>query len=69
MPLAADKNLFLNMESPRDRVVIGDKKRIVQIGHNLLSNAIKFTERGRSHYACGLITEPCSSPSRIPVRG
>lgn len=46
MPLAADKNLFLNMESPRDRVVIGDKKRIVQIGHNLLSNAIKFTERG-----------------------
>ena len=46
MPLAADKNLFLNMESPRDRVVIGDKKRIVQIGHNLLSNAIKFTETG-----------------------
>ena len=44
--MAADKNLFLNMESPRDRVVIGDKKRIVQIGHNLLSNAIKFTERG-----------------------
>ena len=46
MPLATDKNLFLNMESSRDRVVIGDKKRIVQIGHNLLSNAIKFTERG-----------------------
>lgn len=46
MPLAADKNLFLNMESSKDRVVIGDKKRIVQIGHNLLSNAIKFTERG-----------------------
>lgn len=46
MPLAAEKNLSLNIESPKDRVVIGDKNRIIQIGHNLLSNAIKFTERG-----------------------
>lgn len=46
MPLAAEKNLSLNMESSKDRVVIGDKNRIIQIGHNLLSNAIKFTEQG-----------------------
>ena len=46
MPLATEKNLSLNIESPKDRVVIGDKNRIIQIGHNLLSNAIKFTERG-----------------------
>lgn len=46
MPLAAEKNLSMNIESPKDRVVIGDKNRIIQIGHNLLSNAIKFTERG-----------------------
>ena len=46
LPLAAGKNLSLNMESAGDAVVVGDKKRIIQIGSNLLSNAIKFTEQG-----------------------
>ena len=47
MPLAAEKNLSLNVEeSGGDLVVVGDKKRIIQIGQNLLSNAIKFTGQG-----------------------
>lgn len=46
LPLAAGKNLSLNMESAGDAVVVGNKKRIIQIGSNLLSNAIKFTEQG-----------------------
>ncbi|MBS6470267.1 MAG: hybrid sensor histidine kinase/response regulator, partial [Bacteroides sp.] len=46
MPLAAGKNLLLNVLSAGDAVVIGDRDRIIQIGSNLLSNAIKFTERG-----------------------
>lgn len=45
MPLAAGKNLLLNVLSAGDAVVIGDRDRIIQIGSNLLSNAIKFTER------------------------
>lgn len=46
LPLAVEKNLSLNTDSGKDRVVIGDKKRIIQIGYNLLSNAIKFTAQG-----------------------
>lgn len=60
MPLAAGKNLLLNVLSAEDAVVIGDRDRIIQIGSNLLSNAIKFTERGsvtvRTQFDQGVLT-------------
>lgn len=60
MPLAAGKNLLLNVLSAGDAVVIGDRNRIIQIGSNLLSNAIKFTERGsvtvRTQFDQGVLT-------------
>ena len=60
MPLAAGKNLLLNVLSAGDAVVIGDRDRIIQIGSNLLSNAIKFTERGsvtvRTQFDQGVLT-------------
>ena len=60
MPLAAGKNLLLNVLSAGDAVVIGDRDRIIQIGSNLLSNAIKFTERGsvtvRTQFDQGILT-------------
>lgn len=60
MPLAAGKNLLLNVLSAGDAVVIGDRDRIIQIGSNLLSNAIKFTEQGsvtvRTQFDQGVLT-------------
>ena len=60
MPLAAGKNLLLNVLSAGDAVVIGDRDRIIQIGSNLLSNAIKFTEQGsvtvRTQFDRGVLT-------------
>lgn len=60
IPLAAGKNLALSVENAGDAVVVGDKKRIIQIGSNLLSNAIKFTERGtvalRTRFEKGILT-------------
>lgn len=46
-PLAAVKDIAIEGAfSGDDTVVIGDRKRIIQIGSNLMSNAIKFTKNG-----------------------
>ena len=46
-PLAAVKDIAIEGTfSGDDTVVMGDRKRIVQIGSNLISNAIKFTKKG-----------------------
>ena len=46
-PLAESKGLtFVGGHHGDDVVVLGDRKRIIQIANNLLSNAIKFTSDG-----------------------
>ena len=46
-PLAAVKDIAIEGAfSGDDTVVMGDRKRIIQIGSNLMSNAIKFTKKG-----------------------
>ena len=46
-PLAAVKDIAIEGSfTGNDTVVIGDRKRIIQIGSNLMSNAIKFTKKG-----------------------
>ena len=46
-PLAAVKDIAIEGTfTGNDTVVMGDRKRIIQIGSNLMSNAIKFTKKG-----------------------
>jgi len=46
-PLAAVKDIVIEGAfTGNDTVVMGDRKRIIQIGSNLISNAIKFTKKG-----------------------
>ena len=46
-PLAAVKDIAIEGSfTGNDTVVMGDRKRIIQIGSNLISNAIKFTKKG-----------------------
>ena len=45
-PLAKGKQLTFTVENQADKIVSGDKNRIISIGSNLLSNAIKFTKNG-----------------------
>ena len=46
-PLAAVKDIMIEGAfTGNDIVVMGDRKRIIQIGSNLMSNAIKFTKKG-----------------------
>ena len=46
-PLAENKGLtFVGGHHGDDIIVMGDRKRIIQIANNLLSNAIKFTSDG-----------------------
>ena len=46
-PIAEMKNVVIeSMFTGDDTVVMGDRKRIIQIGSNLMSNAIKFTKKG-----------------------
>lgn len=46
-PLAAVKDIVIEGAfTGNDIVVMGDRKRIIQIGSNLMSNAIKFTKKG-----------------------
>ena len=46
-PLATVKNIAIEGAfTGNDTVVMGDRKRIIQIGSNLMSNAIKFTKKG-----------------------
>ena len=46
-PLAAVKDIAIEGAfCGDDTVVMGDRKRIIQIGSNLMSNAIKFTKKG-----------------------
>lgn len=67
-PLAGNKSLKLIVESEKDKVLFGDKERLMQVGDNLLSNAVKFTEAGsitlKMHYGDGklyLIVEDTGS--------
>ena len=46
-PLATVKNIAIEGAfTGNDTVVMGDRKRIIQIGSNLMSNAVKFTKKG-----------------------
>ena len=46
-PLAAVKDIVIEGAfTGNDTVVMGDRKRIIQIGSNLMSNAVKFTKKG-----------------------
>ena len=46
-PLAMMKNIAIEGTfSGDDAVVMGDRKRIIQIADNILSNAVKFTQKG-----------------------
>ena len=46
-PLAAVKDIVIEGAfTGYDTVVMGDRKRIIQIGSNLMSNAVKFTKKG-----------------------
>lgn len=60
MPLAIEKGLTFKVENGCDAVVVGDKKRILQIGANLLSNAVKFTSQGsitlRTDFSDGVLS-------------
>ena len=46
-PLASVKDIAIEGTfTGDDTVVMGDRKRIIQIGSNLMSNAVKFTKKG-----------------------
>lgn len=46
-PIAEIKNVAIEGKFVgEDTVVMGDRKRILQIGSNILSNAVKFTQKG-----------------------
>ena len=59
-PLAAKKQLELNVSNKADGVVNGDKEKVLTIGRNLLSNAIKYTAKGEvvltTNYKDGVFT-------------
>ena len=49
-PLAEMKHISIEGTfTGDDNVVMGDRKRIIQIASNLLSNAVKFTKKGSIH--------------------
>jgi signal transduction histidine kinase/DNA-binding response OmpR family regulator len=49
-PLAEMKHISIEgIFTGDDTVVMGDRKRIIQIASNLLSNAVKFTKKGSIH--------------------
>ncbi len=59
-PLAAKKQLELNVNNKAGGVVNGDKEKVLTIGRNLLSNAIKYTTKGEvvltTNYKDGVFT-------------
>lgn len=64
-PIAANKRLDIEGKfCGDDTAVIGDRKRIIQIGSNLLSNAIKFTGSG----VVGITVEYADGTLRMIVR-
>lgn len=52
-PMAEVKDLKLTVENDADVILMGDRKRIMQIGGNLLSNAIKYTQAGSVSFRSG----------------
>ncbi len=46
LPLAGERGLWLNYESPNSLVVAGDAVKISRIVQNLLLNALKYTQKG-----------------------
>lgn len=78
-PLAAPKNLILNLELPNpDGQIAADPARFKQILYNLLSNAIKFTLKGsvticchwvqRAEHSAAAIAENEATALRVAVR-
>ena len=53
-PLAEMKNISIEGTfTGEDTVVMGDRKRIIQIASNILSNAVKFTQKGTVNVSIG----------------
>ena len=53
-PLAEMKNISIEGTfTGEDAVVMGDRKRIIQIASNILSNAVKFTQKGTVNVSVG----------------
>ena len=68
-PLAEMKNISIEGTFiGEDTVVMGDRKRIIQIASNILSNAVKFPRKEPSMSASGMQTIRLPSKCRILAR-
>ncbi len=56
--LIHEKNLSLELDLPKEEIIINtDKSRVQQIFTNLLNNAIKFTDKGVIKFGCKINSE------------